>query len=446
MTFGAWLVGCGPSSEAAQDCDAELVRMIELEASERFAAVVPLGEAVAIAVDQWTDTGQYPARIVAVDGCGEQPRVVAEGIESREVPPRAELPWLVRYPDDAEEPGTWLVDPWDQRAPHRMSDGEAELVAWTERGVVITRTVDQKLELVSIDLAGVTPSERVLHGAIGGISSHLRDEVRTVVVDDGSDVLAFDVATGSYEVVAKQAEATWVFGDTAAFVRCSPRDRSQDFVVERATGRITMLGREGVTSLRTTGFADGLFVHGDSETQLLMMPEGVSRWLPGSWYSAARSDDGTWLLANEDGLHRLDPDATSPVKVAAEQGIVFFAVGRFYFAQDKTTGAGYPSFRVLRTGADGTAPVDFLGKVVHDLVPVGPGRWAYLADYDDATVELQIRDEDDGGIHAIARGELQLQEDNEPRGWAQRIATPREHVLFSELTPTGNSLWRARLP
>jgi hypothetical protein len=260
---------------------------------------------------------ELDARIESIDRCGDDRRVVAEGVDSIFVPRNESEPWLGRR---SETGMLFWIDPegrWSARELVETRFPGTHIV--TERVVHFFR--DDEHDIVSITLEGDAPVvETVLDRVVDAQTfSAFRDVDASALVyalrDDGELVL-IDLRSGRMESIAKgvagfttDRDPRWVAWWPGVHDEVLPPPVTEGWLVDRMTGGTQALAFDDAAELSMRLFGPLLttWQHGPGldpsrytdilQTRLTFLPRMRSYVLPGKWDSAGSSAVGDRFTA-----------------------------------------------------------------------------------------------------------------------------------------------------
>lgn len=407
--FGtAFLVACGPESDNPPiDCDADAVPLIEIGAQELIQNVQRVGDRVVAEVHVSDEDivaeesfSTKLDRIVASDGCGTEPVVLASELSGAAQPIDPILPWFITREGDAMESGSWLLDV-ETGERHRVDEKPAYVVAWLDDGLVIERDGGE-IVVFFVDAGSV--DEKTLHPDLH-VARHYPGGVQRVIAgttDDG-ELIAIDPRTGTQQHIADDVHDASVVDPDARITFISRLNEDFDTSFEafdRETGRQVTLSPLGSNSYSLRWSQSMVIVSaddpGEPNVKIVLLPELRELNLDGRWQPGDSAPDGTRVLNGEDGVYVLRPDAEQPELLVADAlGTI---IGDRVFGYTVTP-EGWPT-TLWNVSLDRSEFVELLedGSFHGVPIPLGADRWAYP----NADGDLLQRDRASGLVHRLA--------------------------------------------
>jgi len=407
----ALVCACGPDTgESEVDCDVDAMVPLLLSASDESASLVgragetwvfevktyPMDVADIVASDDFWPSS-IDTHFLAVDGCGAEPRSIAEGLENVAAPPSPQWPWLARLYGDGPTVGVYRIDPVGGAAPVQIASDPDGQFLWTPDGVVV------------IDGATSDPSTLV-HVAFdpdGGLQKTiLREDVERLAGSAGTDLVhhriafistedqlfVFDVATREERLVRVATPyATAYDAQSRALLTHGVIGRSSHFIDADGTLDIELIeGSQGTISQSNSEFVAQLIPDGEgiSETQIVWVPELREFRGPGKWLSTGRSPDGAIrMLQGPDAIYRLDADTDEPISVREGQGYASVFGDRIWLAEDVPPIEDGPFadgwMRLVRMQMDGSDPEDLFGDEARAFTQLNGDLWLVMPGLDE---------------------------------------------------------------
>jgi hypothetical protein len=391
-------IACGPEShEIEVDCDAPAVPLVIVGTDELAEPAGQVGDVWVFEVTELDDdladllakgdgvsSDQHASqRVVAVDECGEEPRLVAEGVGRVEAPPRADLPWLADGSVDA--PGLWWIHPVDAREPERLSSN-AWSFAWFDGGVLVVD--DDRLVRIDAHEGGEWTRSTLVEG-VEDIARDLRGNAiaaRTAVVTTEGELVRVDLQGGT-ELVRADVYGAWTFDESARAL--AALSFSGHVVLDVDAGVEIVLG-DGSSSESMAGTGSAIWAELDEtvpeQTQIVLMPEVRELRLPGRWdCQACRAGAPVRALRGPDGIHLLASDADTPQLVftgiadvvVGDEAIYLVAYDLEAATPDVPLGAPYS---LLQMELDGSGLAPLFDGTVASAARLTDGRWATIDD------------------------------------------------------------------
>ncbi len=387
-------IACGPEADELEvDCDAPSVPLLMVDGDELATPAGRVGDARLFEVTTFDDDladllasgygvswdSEAERRIVAVESCGDEPRLVGHGLGDVQVPPREDLPWLAGGSDAS--PGLWWIDPVHGRAPEHLSSNKFSR-SWFAGGVLV---VDDD-QLVRIDAPQVGESTRTMLvddiQALALAASHALVVERVAAVTNDEELVRVDME-GGVERVRSGVGAAWAFDPHARAMVAVTFD-TRNVALDVDAGVEIALGDGG--GLTGTGSAvwSRLEDSESDQTQLVLMPEVRELRLPGRWdCHACRLGAPVRALRGPEGIHLLASDSDVPDLVFPGEADVVVGDEAIYIVEYEVDAEtpGYPlgaPYRVLQMELDGTGLVPLFDRTVASAARLTDGRWATI--------------------------------------------------------------------
>jgi hypothetical protein len=467
----ALVCACGPDEgEYEVDCDADAIVPLLVTADDEQALLVGrTGETWVFEVvtypmdvaDMAASGEHWPSsigrRFLAVDGCGAEPRSIAERFESVVAPPSAEWPWLAKRWGDGPTTGVYAFDPVEGTVPVRIaSDPEAQFL-WTTGGVVVIDgpTADPStLVHVAFDDGGgmqkTTLRDDVERFAVSAKSDLVYERIAFLTTEDQLFVL--DVATREERLVRvatlsatsfdAQSRALSIAGGIGQPRHLIDVDGTVDIELIQGDGEYltsTASSPEFVASMPPVDADNG-------ETQIVWMPELREFRGPGRWLSVGRSEDGAIrMLHGLDAIYRLDADSDEPILVRQGEGYATVLDDRIWVAENVAPTADTPfaqqKMRLLRMQLDGSEPEDLLGYEAVAFTQMDDDLWLVIPDLDERGLgELEAVDLGTGEREPLLDSVLRIRSD----GHSVLVDDSKNDALVYSVTPEDpdrNGIW-----
>lgn len=433
MLAGALTCACSAESGRAEvDCDAVAVPLLELAADER-------AELVGRAGDDWVfEVRTYPAdlddiaagddpmlpiahRVETVGGCGEEARIVGDGLDWVDAPPQDDLPWIARTAKQRSPQGLWLVDPHAKAPLVRLTSGIEDYVR-TESGAIVVdgngsdRTWLSRVE-VEVGRSPVMTTEREGIRELAPVLDGSQVYERVAFVTEVAELTVRELATGAERIVRSDVVRARMLDASGDRFYVTTTAAPSGVVIDDAAGlEIELLSGSDVEVIGSASVAVGptwlegiLREAGQTvETHQVLLPDLRELRHAGDWtcVDCGRRHSDAILLRGPEGIYRVDPESDTPVLVGAFAGsaVVLADRIRVYDAVAVEPPAlGVPTYRLLDMALDGTDVRDVLGEEANDIASLGDGRWAYVRGVDhDGDGELVVLDEGIGERRVVA--------------------------------------------
>lgn len=496
VTIACVLAGaCGPSASpqadlaevCGQEEPAQILALHEDEAvGPSLDAFVPFDDGWLVAVQRLdrtvvdvfeaTASGEYrvvpqlDARVEAIDRCGNDRRVVAEGIDAIFPPRRDGEPWL-GYRRDTEM--LFVFDPTGAVQPLPL--GHVRPFRWTvpEGNELIVRRRDERdLVRFTLEAGGAQPEVLATSVAQTSFMSHGDTPPHTILVlhDDG-DLVELALDTGQSEPIL-QGVRMFSEGSDRRWLAWTPGDpatppselATEATLLDRSTGEQRVLASGEPLFVQVYGthlmveVYDGATPLGTKTTMFMSLPGGEAVTLEGRWMSFGGGPDGR-IVVTRGGTWPPEAFVYAPIDGVLRE--VAGPVPGWTNTLDALwydDAAPYADLDAAREGA----PYDLVrfdlsslkAQTVQHRIWSGielPGdRWvgAWGLKPGDPIGELVIVDGADGSTRRIARDVAPVLRPIELEDRA--VAYPRlaDEVVYEVRDPgsDGTGLWRAAFP
>lgn len=408
---------------------------------------------------------QIDARIESVDRCGDDRRVVAEGIDWMVPPENDDAPWLGYRRDTGM---LFVFDPEGSEPARPLARPENPAWHLVDRSSVILRRDDTR-DVVRFTVEGPNVHTQVLATNVARMSiwrSALPPSSILVLRDDG-DLEELSLSTD--ESVLVRAGVGWFSSSTDPRFLVWVDGRPEDFgnslptganLLDRATGEGVSLGGGGPTMAQIIGsYVVANVFDGERivSTTFLSLPDLSSITLDGTWWYFGEGPDGRLGVLNPSGvpmpdgyvIGRVDGQlqllaGPVPATTSAHGGLWFHDDSPYVDLQGAGSGRPYDVVRLSLS----TLETEIVARRIWSDIQLPGDRFVHVSTSESGAGlgDLLVIDGADGESHRLDRDVVVPVAAFEPHESSGSMPWQTDELVYQVRAPGSGrtGLWRVR--